>query len=213
MMRLVILISGAGTNLKALVDAASNNKLAAQVVAVFSSRIDAEGLQFAKTASIPAFALCPRDYPDRRGYEKALQVAIDAYSPDLVLLAGFMHIFDHAFVAHFAGQLLNIHPSLLPHYPGLHTHRQALRDGATEHGCSVHFVTETLDGGPVILQGKFTLAPNADEETLQRQVQQLEHQIYPKVVQWIAEGRLYYRDELAWFDDERLPSNGYQGSD
>lgn len=213
MMRVVVLISGAGSNLRALVEAITKQGLAVQVVAVFSNHAAAKGLQFAKTAAIPAFVLCPSAYPVRSQYDQALLTAIDSYAPDLVLLAGFMLILGPDFVAHFAGRLLNIHPSLLPNYPGLHTHRQALRDGATEHGCSVHFVTETLDGGPIILQGKFTVPTNADEAALRRQVQQLEHRIYPKVVQWMCEGRLCYKDNHAVLDKQCLPHNGYQGVD
>ena len=213
MIRIVILISGAGSNLRAIVEAIQQNGVAAQVVAVFSNRADAAGLEIAKTAAIPVVFLSPSDYADRRLYEQALQTAVANYAPDYVLLAGFMLILGAEFVAQFAGRLLNIHPSLLPNYPGLDTHRQALNDGATEHGCSVHFVTETLDGGPVILQGKFAVTRNTDENNLRQQVQRLEHRIYPKVVQWLSEGRLAYRDNLAWLDGKQLPINGYQGVD
>ncbi|CCK08028.1 Phosphoribosylglycinamide formyltransferase [Cronobacter sakazakii 696] len=134
---------------------------------------------------------------------------IDAYAPDLVVLAGYMRILSPAFVAHYEGRLLNIHPSLLPKYPGLHTHRQALANGDDEHGTSVHFVTDELDGGPVILQARVPVFPGDSEEDVTARVQAQEHAIYPLVVSWFVEGRLAMREGRAWLDGQPLPPQGY----
>ena len=134
---------------------------------------------------------------------------IDAYAPDVVVLAGYMRILSPSFVEHFAGRLLNIHPSLLPKYPGLHTHRQVLENGDEEHGTSVHFVTDELDGGPVILQAKVPVFDGDSEEDVTERVQTQEHAIYPLVVSWVVDGRLEMRDGAAWLDGVKLPPQGY----
>ncbi|VTR33287.1 Phosphoribosylglycinamide formyltransferase [Serratia fonticola] len=147
MKKIVVLVSGQGSNLQALIDACQQGRIAATIVAVFSNNAQAYGLQRAEEAGIAAQALDAKDFADREAFDAALAQAIDQYQPDLVVLAGYMRILSNAFVQHYAGRMLNIHPSLLPKYPGLHTHRQAIDNGDAEHGTSVHFVTEQLDGG------------------------------------------------------------------
>ncbi|WP_312045809.1 phosphoribosylglycinamide formyltransferase, partial [Erwinia sp.] len=154
MKRLVVLVSGQGSNLQAILDACQQERIHGSVAAVFSNKAEAYGLTRAREAGVPAHALAAEQFADRAAFDRQLMLEIDAYAPDLVILAGYMRILSADFVARYAGKMLNIHPSLLPKYPGLHTHRQALENGDEEHGTSVHFVTEELDGGPVILQAK-----------------------------------------------------------
>ncbi|CAI0713278.1 phosphoribosylglycinamide formyltransferase [Serratia quinivorans] len=209
MKKIVVLVSGQGSNLQALIDACQQGRIAAEIVAVFSNRAQAYGLQRAQAADIAAHALDAKAYADRAAFDAALAEAIDQYQPDLVVLAGYMRILSPQFVQHFAGRMLNIHPSLLPKYPGLHTHRQAIDNGDSEHGTSVHFVTEQLDGGPVILQAKVPIFPGDEEDEVVERVQTQEHLIYPLVVNWFVEGRLAMRDDAAWLDGERLPEQGH----
>ncbi|MCC5808941.1 MAG: phosphoribosylglycinamide formyltransferase [Ectothiorhodospiraceae bacterium] len=184
---LVVLISGAGTNLQALMDA---DDLPVNIKAVISNRADAGGLERARRAGIPTRVLPHQDFESREAYDSALAELIDAYRPDLVVLAGFMRILSDRFVEHYTGRMLNIHPSLLPAFRGLHTHRRALEAGCAEHGCSVHFVTPDLDAGPVIVQARVAVSRDDSETTLAARVQQQEHRIYPLAVRWFAEGRL-----------------------
>ncbi|AHG18978.1 phosphoribosylglycinamide formyltransferase [Chania multitudinisentens RB-25] len=209
MKKIVVLISGQGSNLQALIDACQQGRIAANIVAVFSNKAQAYGLQRAEAAGITAHALDAKAFADREAFDAALAAAIDHYQPDLVVLAGYMRILSSAFVQHYAGRLLNIHPSLLPKYPGLHTHRQAIDNGDSEHGTSVHFVTEQLDGGPVILQAKVPIFPGDEEDEVIERVQAQEHTLYPLVVNWFVEGRLSMNDNAAWLDGERLPAQGY----
>mgnify|MGYP005981452939 CR=1 FL=1 len=209
MKKIVVLISGSGSNLQAIIDACQQRRIDGTIEAVFSNKADAYGLERARAAGIAAFALAPGDYPDREAYDHALMAQIDEHAPDLVVLAGYMRILSPAFVTHYRGRLLNIHPSLLPKYPGLHTHRQALDNGDREHGTSVHFVTEELDGGPVILQANVPIFEGDDEETVIARVQHQEHAIYPLVIGWFMDGRLAMRDNTAWLDEQPLPSRGY----
>lgn len=187
---IVVLISGNGSNLQAILDATAAGSLPIEVRAVISNRADAYGLERARAAGVPAHALPHRDFAERADYDRALMALIDRYRPGLVVLAGFMRILGQAFVEHYAGRLLNIHPSLLPKYRGLNTHQRALEAGDLEHGSSVHFVTAELDGGPVILQAFVPVRPGDDAESLARRVQEAEHLIYPRVIGWFAEGRL-----------------------
>lgn len=200
----VVLISGSGSNLQALIDARQAGTLPADVRAVISNRPDAYGLERARTAGIRTEVLDHRDYTDRAQYDTALQQRINAYAPDLVVLAGFMRILTDDLVNHFRGRMLNIHPSLLPAFRGLHTHRRALEAGHAEHGCSVHFVTPTLDAGPVVAQGVVPVEENETESELASRVQQQEHRIYPLVVRWFAEGRLRLDDDIALLDGQPL---------
>jgi len=190
MKRLVILISGRGSNMEVLLKAG----LPATIAAVISNDPAAKGLGTARAHGISAAAVPHRDYPDRGAFDAALMRAIDAHRPDLVVLAGFMRILTAEFVAHYAGRLLNIHPSLLPAFPGLHTHRQALAAGVKLHGCTVHFVTPQLDHGPVVIQAAVPVLPDDDEDRLAARVLAQEHRIYPQSVRWFCENRLAIRD-------------------
>lgn len=186
----VALISGRGSNLQAIIDAAADGSLPAVIRAVISNRPGAAGLGRAARASIPTAVVDHTRYPDRAGFDAALQQAVDRYQPALVVLAGFMRVLTPDFVAHYHGRMLNIHPSLLPRFPGLHTHERALAEGATEHGASVHFVTDDLDGGPVVLQARVPVLAGDTPERLAARVLVQEHRIYPEVIRWVAEGRL-----------------------
>ena len=205
----VVLISGSGSNLQALIDSQGpTNPM--RIVAVISNRADAYGLERARAAGIATRVLSHRDYADREAFDSALVEAVDAYGPDLVVLAGFMRILTAGFVRHYRGRLLNIHPSLLPRHKGLDTHRRALEAGDPEHGCSVHFVTEELDGGPVALQAGVPIAPGESLDALVERVHQQEHLIYPLAVRWFAEGRLRLAEQGAMLDGQLLPASGYR---
>jgi len=209
MKNIVVLVSGSGSNLQAIIDACQQKKINGTISAVFSNKTDVFGLERAREAGIPAFSLLPRDYATREAFDNQLITEIDAFEPHLVVLAGYMRILSPDFVAHYSGRLLNIHPSLLPKYPGLHTHRQVLENGDQEHGTSVHFVTEELDGGPIILQAKIPVFPEDEESDIVARVQHQEHAIYPLVVSWFVDGRLAMRDNAAWLDDVCLPAQGH----
>ncbi|MEY6763190.1 phosphoribosylglycinamide formyltransferase [Kluyvera ascorbata] len=209
MKNIVVLISGSGSNLQALIDACEQKRIPGTIRAVFSNRADAFGLERAREAGIPQHALAASQFASREAFDRELMHEIDAYAPDVVVLAGYMRILSAEFVQHYQGKLLNIHPSLLPKYPGLNTHRQALDNGDTEHGTSVHFVTEELDGGPVILQAKVPVFDGDDEEEITSRVQAQEHAIYPLVVGWFLSGRLKMQDNHAWLDDVKLPPEGH----
>ncbi|MFJ5468489.1 phosphoribosylglycinamide formyltransferase [Pectobacterium carotovorum subsp. carotovorum] len=209
MKNIVVLISGHGSNLQALIDACKNGRLKGKIVAVFSNNAEAYGLERAQNADIPTCVLNPEDFADRAAFDAALANEIEQYEPALVILAGYMRILSPEFVAQFAGKMLNIHPSLLPKYPGLHTHRKALENGDREHGTSVHFVTDELDGGPLILQAKVPVFSDDTEESLSERVKTHEHTIYPMVINWFLNGRLVMRDNEAWLDSVRIPPQGY----
>jgi phosphoribosylglycinamide formyltransferase-1 len=187
-LRVAVLISGSGSNLQALIDAQADAPY--RIVAVISNVADAFGLERARRAGIPAEVLRHRAYADRAAYDQALGDLIDRYEPGLVVLAGFMRILTPGFVARYAGRMMNIHPSLLPKFRGLHTHQRALDAGESVHGASVHFVTDELDGGPLIVQARIPVLPGDDAETLAARVLTREHRIYPLAVRWFAEGRL-----------------------
>ncbi len=207
--RIVILISGGGTNLQAIIDACNAEQIPANVVAVISNKADVYGLERAKNTGITNKVLSHRDFSSRESYDLALITEIDKFSPDLVVLAGFMRILTPAFVQHFSGKLLNIHPSLLPKYQGLNTHQRAIDAKDNEHGVSVHFVTEELDGGPVILQAKVPVFAQDNAEELASRVHEQEHRIYPLVIKWFCQERLKMQNEQAILDGKVLPSNGY----
>ncbi len=209
MKHIVVLISGNGSNLQAIIDACEQKKINGTLSAVFSNKADAFGLERARAAGVPAHALTASQFADRAAFDRELMQEIDAYAPDLVVLAGYMRILSPAFVAHYSGRLINIHPSLLPKYPGLHTHRQVLDNGDEEHGTSVHFVTDELDGGPVILQARIPVFAGDDESDITARVQHQEHAIYPLVVSWFMEGRLEMRNNAAWLDGQELPPQGH----
>lgn len=202
--RVVVLISGSGSNLQAFIDAEKLNKLNGKVVAVISNKPDVFGLVRAQKANIPTHVIEHTQFPTRDLFDDKLAETIQSYQPDLIILAGFMRILSETFVQTFNGKLLNIHPSLLPKYPGLHTHQRALANKDAYHGSSVHFVTEELDGGPVIAQTKLKLNHSDNENEVMQQVQKLEHQLYPEVASWFLSNRLLMRDNGVYFDNKKL---------
>ena len=186
----VILISGRGSNLQAIIDATAEGTLPVDIRAVISNRPEATGLQAATRAGIATAVVDHTLYKDRLAFDQALQACIDQYKPALVILAGFMRILSADFVAHYRGRLLNIHPSLLPDFPGLNTHQRALDAGCKIHGASVHFVTADVDGGPVVLQARIPVHARDTVDSLAARVLQQEHQLYPLAIRWFAEHRL-----------------------
>ena len=190
MKNIVILISGRGSNMEAIVKAAQAEQWPARVAAVVSNRADAEGLRFAEAHGVATAIVPNRDYPTREAFDAALQQTIDRFEPDLVVLAGFLRILTDGFVEHYAARMVNIHPSLLPAFPGLHTHRQALEAGAEKHGATVHFVTAELDHGPIVAQAEVDVMDGDTEETLAARVLEQEHVIYPRAVRDVVEGRI-----------------------
>ncbi len=199
----VVLISGGGTNLQAIIDGAAKD-LPIEIKAVISNNADAYGLERAKQAKIPTAVLDHQQFPDRESFDAALMKLIDSYQPQLVLLAGFMRILTPEFVRHYHGRMLNIHPSLLPDFQGLHTHQRALEADVEKHGASIHFVTEELDGGPIILQASVPVLPEDDEETLAARVLEKEHIIYPLAVRWFAQGRLFLNENDEVVLDDKI---------
>ncbi len=199
-----VLISGSGTNLQSFIDAVEAGRLALDIVTVLSDRPDAYGLQRARQAGIATQVLEATADMEREQYDRRLLQALERHAPRLVLLAGFMRVLSPPFVRRFAGRMLNIHPSLLPAYRGLHTHRRVLAAGDTEHGCSIHFVTDELDGGPLIAQAVVPVQADDDEQRLSARVQEREHKLYPLVAAWFAAGRLRQREGQAWLDNEPL---------
>ncbi len=201
---IVVLISGNGSNLQAIIDAVQHDRLPVEIRAVISNRCDAYGLKRARTAGIPIAVVDHQAFNNRAEYEASLQQLIDLYAPALVVLAGYMRILGDAFVNHYQGRMLNIHPSLLPAFPGLNTHQRALDAAVTEHGASIHFVTSELDGGPVVLQAAVPLLAGDDAETVAQRVRIQEHIIYPLAIRWIAEGRLTISGDQVLFDQQPL---------
>ena len=190
MKRIVILISGRGSNMEAIVQRCAEQQWPAAVVAVVANRPDARGLDFARARGIATAVVDHRAHGSREAFDAALAAAIDAFAPDLVVLAGFMRILGEGFVRRYEGRLLNIHPSLLPAFPGLHTHRRALQAGCKLVGATVHFVTPELDHGPIVMQSAVPVLAGDDEDTLAARVLATEHVIYPQAVRWFVEGRL-----------------------
>lgn len=209
MKRIVVLISGSGTNMQAIVEACQADRIDGEVVAVISNKADVGGLEKAAKANIPTAVLSHRDFDSREAYDAELLKLIDSFAPDIVVLAGFMRILTPEFAQHYHGRMLNIHPSLLPKYRGINTHQRALDNGDTEHGVSVHFVTEELDGGPVILQAVIPVFPEDTASDLQQRVHSQEHRIYPLVVQWLCSERLKLTDKGAVLDGTLLGPQGY----
>jgi phosphoribosylglycinamide formyltransferase 1 len=201
---IAILISGRGTNMRAIAERAAAGSLPVEVRVVVSDQPSAEGLRTAAALNIATRVLEPRAFADRAAYDHALVQLLAPYQPRLIVLAGFMRILTPHFIGAFAGRILNIHPSLLPKYRGLHTHRRALEAREAVHGVSVHFVTEELDGGPVIVQTEVPVLPGDTETTLSARVQRSEHRIYPQAIDWFARGRLLLKDGRAWLDGAPL---------
>ncbi|NQZ08782.1 MAG: phosphoribosylglycinamide formyltransferase [Algicola sp.] len=206
---IVVLISGNGSNLQAIIDDCEAGKINGKVTAVVSNRPGAYGLERAQNAEIDAIELDHKKFDSRAQYDQALRQVIDEYQPDVVVLAGFMRILTGDFVNHYQGKMLNIHPSLLPKYPGRNTHQRAIDAGDKAHGVSVHFVTEELDGGPVILQAKVPVFEDDTAEDLAERIHEQEHRIYPMVVNWLCERRLTMTDGRAMLDAKVLPPCGY----
>jgi phosphoribosylglycinamide formyltransferase-1 len=211
--RIVVLISGSGSNLQAIIDASTSDDYPGEVVGVISNKADAYGLTRAENANIANLAISHKNFESRESYDQALIAEIDKLAPDVIVLAGFMRILTREFVQHYQGKLLNIHPSLLPKYQGLNTHQRAIDAGDDEHGVSVHFVTEELDGGPVILQAKVPVFDGDTSDDLAERVHEQEHRIYPLVVKWLCQKRLTMNNnaeqEQAVLDDKVLPLSGY----
>jgi phosphoribosylglycinamide formyltransferase-1 len=190
MKKIVILISGRGSNMEALIAARDAGQLPVTIAAVISNRPDAKGLQTAEKAGIATRVVDHKAFAGREAFDAALAECIDTFAPDLVVLAGFMRILTEGFVTHYSGRLMNIHPSLLPSFPGLHTHQRAIEEGVRIHGCTVHFVTPALDHGPVIIQAAVPVLDGDDEDSLSARILRQEHQIYPQAVRWFAEDKL-----------------------
>ncbi|MGE5649831.1 phosphoribosylglycinamide formyltransferase [Noviherbaspirillum sp. UKPF54] len=201
MKNIVILISGRGSNMQAIVRAARSEQWPCRIAAVISNRADAEGLAFAAENGIPTAVVVSKGL-SREAFDAALQEQIDRFAPDLVVLAGFMRILTPAFVEHYTGRMLNIHPSLLPSFPGLATHSQALAAGVKVHGATVHFVTAELDHGPIVAQAAVAVHPGDTEDTLAERVLVQEHLIYPRAVRWFVEGRLAIDNGLVRVQEE-----------
>lgn len=195
-----ILISGSGTNLQAFIDRVATGALDIELSVVLSNKADAFGLERAKEAGIPTACIAHGQFRDRASFDHAMAEKLDEWQPDMLVLAGFMRILGAGFVERYAGKILNIHPALLPAYPGLNTHQRVLDAGDTWHGSTVHFVTEELDGGPRILQGRLPVLAGESAAELENRVQTVEHQIYPEAAGWVGEGRVEYRNGKTWID-------------
>ena len=208
--RLVVLISGSGTNLQAIIDAVNAGAVNAKISAVISNEESAKGLQRAAQSKIATAVVDHKQFDSKEAFDRALIELIDRYEADTVLLAGFMRILTPTFVSHYAGKVLNIHPSLLPKFQGLHTHQRALEAGEKQHGCSIHFVTDEVDGGPVIAQATVSVEATDDADSLAKKVLRKEHILYPLVVSWKADGRLKLSNGGVWLDGKKLGPEGYQ---
>lgn len=206
--KIVILISGSGSNMHSIIQACQTQQIEAEVVAVISNNEQALGLQKAQQQGIDTQVVAHTQFASKAEFEQQLTHAIDDYQPDLIVLAGFMRILSDQFVLRYLGKMLNIHPSLLPKYPGLNTHTRALEAGDAEHGATVHFVIPELDAGPNIVQAKVTVNADDDQTRLQQRVLKQEHIIYPIVIAWYIDGRLELKQNQAWFDGHLLPSSG-----
>jgi len=201
--RIVILISGRGSNMHTLLEA----KLPCTIAAVISNRADAQGLEFAKVHGVATAVVSHKDYADRASFDAALSAVIDSHAPDVIVLAGFMRILTDGFVERYRGKLINIHPSLLPAYPGIDTHQRALRDGVKIHGCTVHFVTPALDHGPIIIQAAVPVLRDDTPESLSMRVLHEEHRIYPQAVSWLCRDKVWL-DENGCVASDRLEQPG-----
>ncbi len=201
---LVVLISGSGSNLQAIIDSIEDGRLNAEIRAVISNRPDAYGLQRARKHGIEAISLDHKAFSERALFDQQLQLQIDEFQPDLIVLAGYMRILTEQFIKHYWPNMINIHPSLLPKYQGLNTHQRALENKDSLHGASIHVVTPELDSGPVILQGQFKIEDGDDANSLQQKTHRLEHLMYPQVLQWFAEKRLQFNQGIPEFDHAPL---------
>ena len=205
---IVVLTSGRGSNLQSIIDAIANRELPVRIAAVISNRADATGLQHAKNAGVTVAVVDDKKFSTRESFDAELMRVIDSYQPNLVVLAGFMRILGEPFVRHYSGKLVNIHPALLPEFPGLNTHARALTSGATRHGASVHFVTPEVDAGPVIIQRAVQVLESDTAETLAARVLEQEHEIYPLAIRWIAENRVSIDGDRVLIDGAELAEQG-----
>jgi len=212
-MDVVVLISGRGSNLQAIIDATHAGKLPIELRAVISNEPAAPGLQYAQAAHIPTHVVCHRDFASREAFDQALMQKIDACQPQLVVLAGFLRILGKTFIDHYAGRLINIHPSLLPDFPGLNTHARTLESGAAWHGATVHFVTNEVDTGPIIIQARVQVLPSDTPESLAARVLEEEHRIFPLAIRWLAEHRLRLDGRRVLLDGKIRPEQGFSGTD
>lgn len=212
--RLAILISGRGSNMQSIVNACNNEQINADICCVLSNKNSAMGLKFAKSNGIETRTVSHRDYPEREFFDRELIQALTPFSPDFIILAGFMRILTPVFINHYENRILNIHPSLLPKYPGLHTHDRALEAGDREHGASVHFVTNELDSGPVIIQGTVDVEAGDTPDTLATRVLGSEHVIYPQAVEWLAEGLISTDGKHCFYKGSAMikPANWYNSA-
>ncbi len=208
--RIVVLISGSGSNLQAIIDGCKDQQINAEIAMVISNRPNVFGLDRAEQAGIANACIDHKDFTSREAFDQALSDKLNSINPDLIVLAGFMRILTPEFVTNFLGRLVNIHPSLLPKYPGLNTHQRAIDDGEDQAGVTVHFVTPELDGGPAIIQAPVLIEANDDASTLAAKVLIEEHRIYPRAISWFVDGRLSLTNGKAMFDNETLPSHGAQ---
>jgi phosphoribosylglycinamide formyltransferase-1 len=206
---IVILVSGRGTNMQAVIDAVADGSLPVEIRAVISNRPGVAALQRATDAGLQCRVLDHTEYDNRMAFDRDLMTLIDSFQPDLVVLAGFMRILTENFVNHYLGRLINIHPALLPKYPGLNTHEQALAAGDARHGATVHFVTAEVDGGPCVLHADVPVLPEDTADSLAARVLEQEHTILPMVIKWYALEQLSYRDGKAYYGDQLIPSGGF----
>ncbi len=207
--KLVILISGSGSNLQTFIDQCASGELPADIACVISNKASAYGLERAQIAGIPTRVIEHQYYNEREKFDEALADVIDSYQPNLVILAGFMRILTDTFVNRFLGRLINIHPSLLPKYTGLHTHQRAIDAGDTQAGATVHFVTPELDGGPAIIQASVNIDPNDDAISLAKKILVEEHKIFPLAAKWFLQDRLRMKEDGIYLDHKKLPHAGY----
>jgi phosphoribosylglycinamide formyltransferase-1 len=199
-LKAAILVSGSGSNLQSFIDQVADNRVDLEIAVVMANRRDAYGLTRAKNSGIETACIEHGQFADREAFDRAVAKELDRFEPALIILAGYMRILSPWFVRHFHGKILNIHPALLPLYPGLHTHDRVLKAGDSQHGSTVHFVTDELDGGPRIMAGRIAIRADDTADTLMSRVQAVEHQIYPQAAQLFAEGRVTYNDGNAWLD-------------
>ena len=209
MKKIVVLISGYGANLQAIIDACQSRYINAEIVGVFSNKADAFGLQRAQSAGIFHHTFLRRDYADNLGMDRHIGDEIDNLGADLIVLAGYMKILSAEFTRRFAGKILNIHPSLLPKYAGLHTYQRAIDAGETEHGMTIHFVNEEVDGGAIVLQAKVPIFPDDNIMDIEERVKTQEIRFYPLVIKWFVDGRLMQKSDGAYLDGNLLPPQGY----
>ncbi|WP_301098699.1 phosphoribosylglycinamide formyltransferase [Otariodibacter sp.] len=206
---IVVLISGNGSNLQSIIDTIKRGKINGEIRAVISNKASAYGLTRAEQVNIPHFVFSRKDYDSNQSMDNAIAQKIDEFNTDLIVLAGYMKILTPEFTQHFQGKILNIHPSLLPKYAGLHTHQRAMEAGDTEHGMSIHFVNEEVDGGPVVLQAKVPIYPDDELDEVIERVREQEHRCYPLVIEWFCSNRLYCIDGKAYLDGKILSKQGY----